>query len=102
MGLPENRTKTGQFVKGKSGNPGGRPKVPEPFKELVQSKSVPALERIIEIMENPASKPGDVFMCAKLILEYAYGKPKESMSLTHNTDGDFVIEIGVPDEPAED
>jgi hypothetical protein len=63
MGLPENRTKTGQFVKGKSGNPGGRPKVPEPFKELVQSKSVPALERIIEIMENPASKPGDVRGC---------------------------------------
>ena len=23
MGLPENRAKTGQFVKGKSGNPGG-------------------------------------------------------------------------------
>ena len=48
--MPENRDKTGRFVKGKSGNPGGRPKVPEPFKELVQSKSIPALESIIAIM----------------------------------------------------
>ena len=93
MGLPENRTKTGRFVKGKSGNPGGRPKVPEPFKELVQSKSVPALERIIEIMENPASKPGDVFMCAKLILEYANGKPTDNMNLTHGFVGDFTLEM---------
>ena len=93
MGLPENRAKTGQFVKGKSGNPGGRPKVPEPFKELVQSKSVPALERIIEIMENPASKPGDVFMCAKLILEYANGKPTDNMNLTHGFVGDFTLEM---------
>jgi hypothetical protein len=98
MGLPENRTKTGQFVKGKSGNPGGRPKVPEPFKELVQSKSVPALERIIEIMENPASKPGDVFMCAKLILEYANGKPTDNMNLTHGFVGDFTLEMCSDDD----
>lgn len=91
--MPENRAKTGRFVKGKSGNPGGRPKVPEPFKELVQSKSVPALERIIEIMENPASKPGDVFMCAKLILEYANGKPTDNMNLTHGFVGDFSLEM---------
>ena len=98
MGLPENRAKTGQFVKGKSGNPGGRPKMPEPFKELVQSKSVPALERIIEIMENPASKPGDVFMCAKLILEYANGKPTDNMNLTHGFVGDFSFEMCEDDD----
>jgi hypothetical protein len=27
MGLPENRDKTGRFVKGKSGNPGGANKL---------------------------------------------------------------------------
>ena len=91
--MPANRDETGRFVKGKSGNPSGRPKVPEPFKELVQSKSVPALERIIEIMENPASKPGDVFMCAKLILEYANGKPTDNMNLTHGFVGDFTLEM---------
>ena len=96
--MPENRDKTGRFVKGKSGNPGGRPKVPEPFKELVQSKSIPALESIIAIMENPASKPGDVFMCAKLILEYANGKPTDNMNLTHGFVGDFSLEMCSDDD----
>jgi hypothetical protein len=91
--MPQNRTETGQFVKGKSGNPGGRPKTPEPFKELVQSKSIPALESIIAIMENPDSKPNDVFMCAKLILEYANGKPTDNMNLTHGFVGDFNLEM---------
>ena len=96
--MPANRDETGRFVKGKSGNPSGRQKVPEPFKELVQSKSVPALERIIEIMENPASKPGDVFMCAKLILEYANCKPTDNMNLTHGFVGDFSLEMCSDDD----
>ena len=96
--MPENRTKTGQFVKGKSGNPGGRPKVPEQFKELVQEKSIPALRAIIAIMENPRSKANDIFMCAKLILEYANGKPLDKIDMTSRTEGDFVIKIGKGDE----
>jgi len=91
--VPQNRTETGKFVKGISGNPGGRPKTPEPFKELVQSKSIPALESIIAIMENPESKPNDVFACAKLILEYANGKPTDNMNLTHGFVGDFNLEM---------
>ena len=91
--MPQNRTDTGQFVKGKSGNPGGRPKTPEPFKELVQSKSIPALQKIIDIMEDPNSKPNDVYMCAKLILEYANGKPTDNMNLTHGFVGDFTLEM---------
>lgn len=91
--MPQNRTKTGRFVKGVSGNPGGRPKVPDAFKEMVQSKSIPALESVIAIMEDPSSKPGDVFMCAKLILEYANGKPTDNMNLTHGFVGDFSLEM---------
>ncbi len=96
--MPANRDETGRFVKGKSGNPSGRPKVPEPFKELVQSKSIPALESIIAIMENPESKPNDVFMCAKLILEYANGKPTDNMNLTHGFVGDFSLEMCSDDD----
>ena len=91
--MPQNRTDTGQFVKGKSGNPGGRPKTPDAFKELVASKSIPALESIIAIMEDPNSKPNDVYMCAKLILEYANGKPTDNMNLTHGFVGDFTLEM---------
>lgn len=92
--MAENSAKTGRpFPKGVSGNPGGRPKIPEPFKELVQSKSTEALQKIIDIMENPLSKPNDVYMCAKLILEYANGKPTDNMNLTHGFVGDFTLEM---------
>ena len=53
--MPGNRDESGKFIKGISGNPTGRPKTPEPFKELVQSKSIPALQKIIDIMEDPNS-----------------------------------------------
>ena len=96
--MPANRDETGKFVKGKSGNPSGRPKVPEQFKELVQEKSIPALRAIIAIMENPESKANDVYMCAKLILEYANGKPVDKIDMTQRTEGDFVIKIGKGDE----
>ena len=91
--MPGNRDETGKFIKGVSGNPTGRPKTPEPFKELVQSKSIPALQKIIDIMEDPNSKPNDVYMCAKLILEYANGKPTDNMNLTHGFVGDFTLEM---------
>lgn len=92
--MAENSTKTGRpFPKGVSGNPGGRPKIPEPFKELVTKHSIPALESIIAIMEDPNSKAAEVFMCAKLILEYANGKPTDNMNLTHGFVGDFNLEM---------
>jgi hypothetical protein len=32
-------------------------------------------------------------MCAKLILEYANGKPTDNMNLTHGFVGDFSLEM---------
>jgi len=90
--LPANRDDTGKFIKGISGNPAGRPKVPQPFKDLIDSKSIPALKRIIAIMEDPKSKPADVYTCAKLILEYANGKPMEKIEISRPK-GDMADEI---------
>jgi hypothetical protein len=40
----KNRTDKGQFAKGISGNPGGRPKLPEELRELFRAKGPEALE----------------------------------------------------------
>lgn len=83
------------FKKGQSGNPGGRPKLSEEFKELARSKSVRALEVIIEIAENPLADYTYRLKACEIILDRAYGKPvqqvdtenKNNNAITINLDG---------------
>lgn len=93
--MPANRDNTGKFVKGKSGNPSGRPKTPDAFKDIVKDKSTSAITRVIEIMEDPESKPQDVMQAAKIVIEYAYGKPAQDISNTLKMGemGDFTLVI---------
>ena len=71
------RNKLGQFVAGNksSKGAGGRPKLREEFKNLALELSVEALMVVKEIMTNPTSKAGDRAYCARLIMEYGYGRP---------------------------
>lgn len=87
------RDDKGRFSKGYKG--GGRPKTPEVFKELVREKSMTALQRVIGIVEDPASDPKDVLSGARLIIEYAYGKPAQDISNTLKMGemGDFKLII---------
>ena len=63
----------GQFQKGVSGNPGGRPRIAPEVCELVRSNAPRAFERLVELME---SKDERVAMVASnAVLDRAYGKP---------------------------
>lgn len=79
--MPQNRTKTGKFVKGVSGNPGGRPKTPETFKELVKEKSFTAIENVVSIMEDCKADSKDRLKACEIILAYAYGKPVQGIQM---------------------
>jgi hypothetical protein len=62
------------FKPGESGNPRGqKPSDPE-LQALAREYSVPALRKIIAIMESPASEPETVMKAAQLIIERGYGK----------------------------
>lgn len=77
--MPANRTVTGQFSAGTSGNPTGRPKVPQEVREAIRAACPEAVETLIGIMRNVKEKTPYRLEAAKILLERGYGKP-EAMS----------------------
>lgn len=73
------------FKKGISGNPGGRPKTPEWFKE----KSAIAQAKILELMSCGDEKVE--FQAAALILAYSFGKPTEHVEMNVVVDGAKIL-----------
>lgn len=78
MSGPGNRPKTGtQFKPGQSGNPNGRPKVADAFKERCR-KAVD--ERVIDAWISEVASLGDNWMKAsELLAAYAYGRPTQAV-----------------------
>lgn len=78
---PDNRTANGykrddkgRFVKGTSGNVGGRPKVPLTAKERLVSMLPKALDTVQSIIDNESIKPDIRMRAAELVIERNLGK----------------------------
>jgi hypothetical protein len=72
-----NRTDKGQFAKGVSGNPGGRPKLPEELRELFRAKGPDALEVLTRCLQS--SDERIAIAAATAILDRGYGKPAQTI-----------------------
>ena len=81
--MPENRDESGKFIKGKSGNPGGRPKVSEAVKKMLKDATPKAAKLLIETITNEKANINIRIDAAKEILNRVYGKA------TQPIDGDF-------------
>ena len=69
------------FTKGRSGNPGGRPKLPAELRERAQAYSVEALDTLRALMAD-VSQPGSVRVAsASAILDRGYGRPTVSVEM---------------------
>jgi hypothetical protein len=96
------------FKPGQIPNPGGRPKQPQAFKDMVREYSLPALETVIAIMQNTSEKAADRINASRLVIEYAYGKPTQEIAAQiASPTGRFVLVIdgndnGDDDAAAED
>lgn len=66
-------TKNTKFKKGKSGNPGGRPKLPENIRKLALEKAPKAFERICELTSDNDQRIA--IAACNVVLERAYGRP---------------------------
>jgi hypothetical protein len=66
-----------KFEKGRSGNPGGRPKESHDVKELAQQHGPEAIERLVEWMksENPKASVS----AAQALLDRGFGKAAQPL-----------------------
>ena len=69
-----------KWVKGVSGNPGGRPKLEVSIRELAQQHGMEALETLVHVMRT--GRRGEQIVAANAILDRAYGKPSQSIEMS--------------------
>jgi len=60
------------------------------IRDLMKPYSIDAVKCLAGIIVNEKSRDSDKISAAKLIIEYTYGKPKETVETTHNIN-DFNI-----------
>ena len=71
----KNRTSSGQFLPGKSGNPGGRPKDEHRVGELARSYTVEAIETLVDLMRHGKDERVRG-TAAQALLDRGWGKAK--------------------------
>lgn len=83
--MTENRTLTercnGKFIKGVSGNPGGRPKTLEIMKVKFSEMLPGAIDELDRIIHDPKVKAGDKVQAIRLVAEYTAGKAPMAVNL---------------------
>jgi hypothetical protein len=69
------------WVKGQSGNPGGRPKKNKEVEELAQQCTVEAINRLKQIMRQQKDVKA-ALQAAQALLERGHGKPRTKVEMT--------------------
>ena len=76
---------------GKRKGAGRKPKDEENrIRDLMKPHSIDAINCLANIIKSKDSRDSDKISASKLIIEYTYGKPKETSEVTHNVN-DFDI-----------
>ena len=69
-----NKTVGTPFEKGKSGNPGGRPKMDDETKAILKAAAPDAARLLVEMMNNPVTGEKTRLQAAQTVLDRVYGK----------------------------
>ena len=70
-----------KFVKGQSGNPGGRPS-DHALRDAARGQTEQAIKTLVTIMNNPKSPAASRITAASALLDRGYGKPTQSLDVS--------------------
>lgn len=79
-----NPTGKGGFKKGKSGNPGGKPKVVGHIRELARDQSDTAITTLAEICGDTSAPQAARVAAAQALLDRGWGKPTQHIEADVN------------------
>ncbi len=88
------KVKEWQFKPGQSGNPAGRPKIPEEVKAMLKAAAPDAVRSLIMTMNDESTAPALKIECIKIVLDRALGKPLQAVDFDSNS----MIEIKLSNE----
>ena len=69
------------FEKGKSGNPSGRPKIPEDARAMLKAATPAAVKLLVDTLNNSNEKTETRVRCAETVLDRVYGKANQPIEL---------------------
>jgi hypothetical protein len=67
------------FAKGRSGNPGGRPKALKDVEEAARAHAPAALATLVPIASDTTAPPAAQVSAATVLLDRAYGRPRQAI-----------------------
>jgi len=80
--MDKRKNNGGHSTKGKAGR---KPKDEENrIRDLMKPYSLDAVKCLANIIKNEDARDSDRISASKLVIEYTYGKPKETVETTHN------------------
>lgn len=88
------RDRLGRFVKGCSGNPGGKAAMPPELKKAFREATLEACALLRGFLCDAEAKPELRIKCAEMVFDRVYGKPAQQSTASHGGEGPQVVIYG--------